>query len=64
MEKGDNNGAIPLKMMPLYVKTVDNRELFARLIRCEAGGEGLTGMRAVATCVMNRTRVTYGEYRR
>mgnify|MGYP000863201439 CR=1 FL=1 len=43
---------------------MDNRELFARLIKCEAGGEGISGMRAVATCVMNRTRVTYGEYRR
>jgi N-acetylmuramoyl-L-alanine amidase len=41
---------------------VDTRELFARLIRCEAEGEGLNGMRAVATCVMNRVRVTYGEY--
>ena len=39
------------------------RELFARLIRCEAGGEGINGMRAVATVVMNRVRVPYGEYR-
>jgi N-acetylmuramoyl-L-alanine amidase len=46
------------------VKYVDNRELFARLIKCEAGGEGRSGMEAVATCVMNRTRVTYGEYAR
>ena len=43
---------------------MDTRELFARLIKCEAGGEGLAGMRAVATVVMNRTRVPYGEYRR
>jgi N-acetylmuramoyl-L-alanine amidase len=41
---------------------VDTRELFARLIRCEAGGEGLDGMRAMATVVMNRAKVTYGEY--
>ena len=26
-----------------------NRELFARLIRCEAGGEGENGMKAVVT---------------
>lgn len=44
------------------VKKVDTRELFARLIRCEAGGEGDAGMRAVATTVMNRVRVPYGEY--
>jgi N-acetylmuramoyl-L-alanine amidase len=43
---------------------MDTRELFARLIRCEAGGEGEEGMRAVATAVMNRVRVPYGEYRR
>jgi len=41
---------------------LDTRELFARLIKCEAGGEGVDGMRAVATAVMNRVRVTYGEY--
>ncbi|NLM35032.1 MAG: cell wall hydrolase [Clostridiales bacterium] len=41
-----------------------NRELFARLIRCEAGGEGENGMKAVATCIMNRVRVTFGEYHR
>lgn len=39
-------------------------ELFARLIQCEAGGEGDNGMRAVASVVMNRVRVTYGEYSR
>lgn len=38
------------------------RELFARIIQCEAGGEGLDGMRAVATVIMNRARVPYGEY--
>jgi N-acetylmuramoyl-L-alanine amidase len=43
---------------------MDTRELFARLIKCEAGGEGLDGMRAVATVVMNRVRVPYGEYQR
>lgn len=40
------------------------RELFARLIRCEAEGEGESGMKAVATCVMNRVHVAYGEYQR
>ena len=43
---------------------VDTRELFARLIKCEAGGEGEAGMRAVATVCMNRVRVAYGEYQR
>lgn len=40
------------------------RELFARLIKCEAGGEGLDGMRAVAAVVMNRVNVAYGQYLR
>lgn len=43
---------------------LDTRELFARLIRCEAEGEGDAGMRAVATVVMNRVHVAYGEYLR
>ena len=41
---------------------MDTRELFARLIKCEAGGEGMDGMRAVATVVMNRAKVRNGEY--
>ncbi len=41
-----------------------DRELLARLCQCEAGGEGETGMQAVATVVMNRVRVSYGEYGR
>ena len=39
-------------------------ELLARLIQCEAGGEGDNGMKAVACVVMNRVRVDYGEYGR
>lgn len=39
-----------------------DRELFARLIQCEAGGEGDDGMRAMASVVMNRVKVPYGEY--
>ena len=39
-----------------------NRELLARVIKCEAGGEGENGMKAVATAIMNRVRVPYGEY--
>ena len=39
-------------------------ELLARTIQCEAGGEGETGMKAVACVVMNRVEVTYGEYGR
>lgn len=31
-----------------------DRELIARLVQCEAGGEGETGMKAVATVIMNR----------
>lgn len=41
-----------------------DRELFARLIKCEAGGEGINGMKAVANVVMNRVHVAYGEYLR
>lgn len=40
------------------------RELFARLIQCEAGGEGDNGMRAVARVIMNRTTIQYGEFAR
>ena len=36
---------------------MDTRELFARLIECEAGGEGEDGMKAVATVIMNRATV-------
>ncbi len=39
-----------------------NRELFARLLECEAGGEGDSGMRAVASVIMNRVTVPYGEF--
>lgn len=40
------------------------RELLARLIKCEAEGEGDNGMKAVATVVMNRVHVAEGEYQR
>lgn len=40
------------------------RELLARLIQCEAGGEGDEGMRAVASVIINRARVEYGEFSR
>lgn len=39
-------------------------ELLARLIQCEAGGEGDTGMAAVASVVMNRVHAPGGEYAR
>lgn len=42
----------------------NDRELLARIIQCEAGGEGTDGMRAVATVVMNRVHVSEGEYLR
>ena len=41
-----------------------DRELLARLIECEAGGEGENGMKAVASVVMNRVQATGGEYAR
>ena len=41
-----------------------NVDLLARLIQCEAGGEGDDGMKAVACVVMNRVEVSYGEYGR
>jgi len=43
---------------------MSTRELFARMIQCEAGGEGEAGMKAVATTIMNRVHVAYGEYLR
>lgn len=43
---------------------MDTRELFARLIQCEAGGEGYDGMQAVATVIMNRANITFGEFAR
>ena len=39
-------------------------ELFARILRCEAGGEGENGMKGVACVVMNRVQIDYGEYGR
>lgn len=38
------------------------RELLARLIKCEAGGEGDDGMAAVDSVVRNRADVPYGEF--
>lgn len=43
---------------------MDDEELLARLILCEAGGEGENGMRAVATVIANRLFTQYGEYGR
>jgi N-acetylmuramoyl-L-alanine amidase len=43
---------------------LSTREMFARLIKCEAGGEGENGMKAVATVLMNRVYVTGGQYLR
>ena len=41
-----------------------DRELLARIIQCEAGGEGDNGMKAVASVVMNRVNASEGEYAR
>ncbi len=43
---------------------MDDVELLARMVQCEAGGEGDNGMKAVASVIMNRVRITYGEYGR
>ena len=43
---------------------LDTRDLLARLIQCEAGGEGENGMRAVASVIVNRSRVPDGEFSR
>lgn len=43
---------------------MSTREMFARLIKCEAGGEGEIGMKAVATVIMERVDVTGGQYLR
>lgn len=42
----------------------DTRELFARILKCEAGGEGIDGMRAVASVIINRANVPDGEFAR
>ena len=34
-------------------------EILARILLCEAGGEGENGMKAVACVVMNRVEVDY-----
>ena len=41
-----------------------DRELIARIVQCEAGGEGDNGMKAVATVITNRVNVSNGEYAR
>ena len=40
------------------------RELLARLVQCEAETEGEVGEKAVASVIMNRVDVDYGEYGR
>ena len=40
------------------------RELLARMIQCEASGEGDIGMKAVASVIINRVNVPVGEYAR
>jgi hypothetical protein len=48
----------------MMLMPMTDRELFARLIKCEAGGEGEDGMKAVATVIMNRVHIDRGEYLR
>lgn len=47
-----------------YITSMNELELLARLIQCEAGGEGIQGMQAVASVIMNRVRQSMGEYGR
>lgn len=49
-------------MLKVIEMPYTDRELFARLLQCEAGGEGDDGMRAVASVIMNRVKVPYGEF--
>ncbi len=42
----------------------NDRELMARILQCEAGGEGENGMKAVASVIMNRVHASAGEYSR
>ena len=51
-------------MLEVVLVAYSERELLARLIKCEAGGEGENGMKAVATTVMNRVNASEGEYAR
>ncbi len=44
--------------------SMNDIDILARLIQCEAGGEGIQGMQAVASVVMNRVEQTLGEYGR
>ena len=46
------------------IMAYSERELLARIIQCEAGGEGDNGMKAVASVIMNRTNSSEGEYSR
>ena len=48
----------------MILTAYSDRELLARLIQCEAGGEGDIGMKAVASVVMNRVHYPVGEYAR
>lgn len=51
-------------LLCIYKYGMSDLELLARLIKCEAGGEGENGMRAVASVVMNRVNASSGEYGR
>jgi N-acetylmuramoyl-L-alanine amidase len=43
---------------------MSSREMLARMLRCEAESEGIDGMKAVGTTIMNRVNISYGEYLR
>lgn len=48
----------------MCVIAYSDRKLLARIVQCEAGGEGDNGMKAVATVIINRVNVSEGEYAR
>ena len=43
---------------------LNNTALNTRILKCEAESEGEDGMKAIATLIMNRATVPYGEFAR
>ena len=64
MEAGGSNPNPAQEQKARTFMAYTDRELLARLVQCEAGGEGENGMRAVASVVMNRVNAVGGEYAR
>ena len=64
MEAGGRNLIPAQEQKARTFMAYTDRELLARLVQCEAGGEGENGMKAVASVVMNRVNAVGGEYAR